>query len=134
MSRSHRAAGSISITQPTAHLSLNGTSFGVGDPLQLEVQLLMPSGVPPAGKYAFEGKLWLKTPMAFPSDLLSVLNLAGPGGVVTLPPGFDQTFRVIDTAVPANMNAGAYEFGVRLLHPITGEELSTEAEPFNITE
>lgn len=134
--RVYRAARGVLVAQPTAHLSLNGASFRVGDPLQLDVQLLMPTEIPPAGNYAFELKLWLETPMAFPVDLISIFNIAGPGpgGIITLPPGFDQTFRVIDTAVPAGISTGAYEFGVRLLHPVTGEELSTEVEPFNVTE
>ncbi|MBI2876975.1 MAG: choice-of-anchor D domain-containing protein, partial [Candidatus Tectomicrobia bacterium] len=120
------------LASPTALLSLNQPSFRPGDPLRLEAHVLIPTAIPPAGDYRFEAKLWLKTPLPFPSDLISIVNVAGPGQALSFSPGADQTVKILNITVPADLPAGAYEFGLRLRHPTTGEELSVSRVPLEV--
>ncbi|MBI2876156.1 MAG: hypothetical protein HYY20_04680 [Candidatus Tectomicrobia bacterium] len=118
--------------RPLALLSLNAESFRPGDPLNLDVRVLTPPHASPAGHWSFEAAAWLKTPLDPPADLLSLLNIGGPGHPVTLPPGSDLTYPLLHLPVIPPVPAGSYRFGIRLNHPITLEEMSLEEMPFEV--
>ncbi len=113
---------------PVATLSLNASSFQAGDPLQLDLRLLTSSVSPRGGLYAFEGKWWLETP----TDQLSLLNPSWPGVSLSLPPSFDQTFRILDVTVPDVLQKGNYRLGVRLLDLVNGRTLGTSTASFEV--
>lgn len=118
--------------KPLAFLSLNAQSFRPGDPLNLDVHLFTPPHMSPAGNWSFEAIAWLKTPPAFPSDLISIGNIGGPGNQVILPPGFGQSFPLLRFPAIPTVPVGSYKFGIRLNHPITRKEFSLDEVSFEV--
>jgi hypothetical protein len=72
-----------------------------------------------------EGKVWLKPP---DGSLMSVFD---PFTTVSLAPGDDVSVEVLHYTFVGNEPGGNYEFGFRLLNPVTGDNYSAAATGFS---
>ena len=76
-----------------------------------------------------ELKVWLRRP-----DVIEVpAHNAGADGSVAIPEGTTQNFGPLDVmGVDDATERGLYEFGCRLLNPITGEQLDEDSDLFEV--
>jgi hypothetical protein len=82
-----------------------------------------------AGGIPVELKMWLRLPEGHE---LPVRNV-GADGTVTLHAGIPWHFGPVDVmGVTAETPRGLYEFGCRLLNPVTGEQLAEDSELFEV--
>ena len=86
---------------------------------------------PAAEPVAVELKVWIGTPIPGLSAH-SLFNL-GTDGSFVVPASLDQELGPFPLfPVSADLPRGDYEFSSRMLHPITGELLSEDLNPFLI--
>jgi hypothetical protein len=108
------------------NVTLNKTSFVNGDTITIQswrISNLTSNALP------IELKLWLEIPGA---PAFGIINL-GANGSFVLPAGFDQDLGSFPLVlVTASLPRGNYALNCRFLHPVTGELIVEDLNPFQI--
>ncbi|MCZ6490645.1 MAG: hypothetical protein O7A06_08950, partial [Acidobacteria bacterium] len=118
----------IGVALPLLEIELSQESYVNGETVTATTfRLANPTSAP----VAVELKLWIGTPIPG-LEALSIFNLGADGSFV-LPAGMDLELGPFPLfPVSADLPRGTYEFSSRMLHPVTGELLSEDLNPFAI--
>jgi hypothetical protein len=107
-------------------VQMSSGTYGDGDLVQVASWRLANLGDEPR---PVEMKVWLRLPGPGAVPIVS----DGSAGEFVLPPGFDIVVGPFDLfPVGPGVPLGAYEFGCRLLDPVTGESLDLDAHAFSV--
>jgi hypothetical protein len=114
------------ITRPECDIQMLQTSYIDGETVTIDVMRFANQTSNPI---SVEMKMWL----GFPNGSISVINV-GADGAVVLPAGFDRDLGPAPLFVvsPSMPRGGGYEFGCRMLDPVTGRLLMEDREFFEL--
>jgi len=109
--------------QPTIDIKLNSNNRVTGDKVVINAQIKgAGSSDSSCEQTKVEQKVWVK----LPND--SVISLIDPFTVLTLLPGDDIDTKIFEYVFSGAEPIGAYQIGGRLLHPFSGDTISTDIE------
>ena len=112
---------------PECDIQLNQLTYVDGDMVTADVFRI---ANPTAASLALEWKVWLAVPGLSP---IGIVNLGADGSFV-LPAGTDVDLGPLPLLpVSAALPRGNYELSCRMLDPVTGELLTEDLNPFEIT-
>ena len=80
---------------------------------------------PGSGPIPIEFKAWLDGPGAAPKSLVNI-------AAMPFPPGLDRELGPIDFSIGTDTPPGQYVLGCRAVHPITGDLVSQDVNPFEV--
>ena len=120
------SAGGTPVEGPRCTVRMTRSSYGSG--LTVAASVLRIENPLPHPVFV-EVKMWLRLP---DGSLIPARN-DGADGSVVLPGGMTQNFAPLDVmGVGPQTAPGVWEFGCRLLDPVTGEQLSKSTDLFEI--
>jgi len=109
--------------QPSIDIKLNSNNRVTGDKVVINAQIKGSGSSDSSCKQTqVEQKVWVK----LPDD--SVIPLIDPFTVLTLLPGDDIDTKIFEYTFSGAEPIGSYEIGGRLLHPFSGDAISTDIE------
>ncbi|TGO02245.1 hypothetical protein PN36_28015 [Candidatus Thiomargarita nelsonii] len=109
--------------QPTIDIKLNSNNRVTGDKVVINTQIKgAGSSDSSCEQTKVEQKVWVK----LPND--TVISLIDPYTVLTLLPGDDIETKIFEYTFSGAEPIGAYQIGGRLLHPFSGDAISTDIE------
>ncbi|MEN8220402.1 MAG: LamG domain-containing protein, partial [Pseudomonadota bacterium] len=109
--------------QPSIDIKLNSNNRVTGDKVVINAQIKGPGNSDSSCEQTqVEQKVWIK----LPDD--SVIPLIAPFTVLTLLPGDDIESKIFECTFSGASPIGSYQIGGRLLHPFSGDTISTDIE------
>jgi len=109
--------------QPSIDIKLNSNNRVTGDRVVINAQIKGPGGSDSSCEPTqVEQKVWVK----LPNDV--VIPLIDPYTVLTLLPGDDIDTKIFEYTFSGAEPIGAYQIGGRLLHPFSGDTISTDID------